>query len=481
MGGIVQETALQELGQHRGDGTARGMVFCTTKAQVDAYVAAWTSDFAHYGIRLNRYHAGMSAGDRIAELKKFCADTADIALLICTTAAGSGLDFSKLYCVVHVDFPFTLLNFVQEVGRMDRKRLGKPTFSLVITNDKVIRERAAQIDRMATAWSGMQDRKLHADLVGLHRRALEYVEHGVAAEVGFPDQCLRTFVHHHAGLHGQVFPCVMRRGSTLCTTCLMSDKSTREVGSGGAGEAGGTVGRTPHDEGGGSGGGGGGVGERPSAGRASSSAPLLIPARSSAGLSDRPLSAHGQRTVSGLGATHSTSSSASSVRASRQLPALCSLAAGGGGRSSLSFPSMPLRHPDAPPAVLNATATSSSGALFNTASTQLDPLTEAQRGRTAQRCRAIGQAATMYQTSLQDIGRRCGACLAHGDTDRHKATMPFLCKRLTGQCLRCHGTGHGTKTCSWTRAKINAAIEEGQGRREVRRSYHFQYFQKIAS
>ena len=491
MGEIVQQTALQELGQHRVNGTARGMVFCTTTAQVDEFYNAWALGFALDGIRLNRHHAGMSAGDRIKELENFGADTQDIVLLVCTTAAGSGLDFSNLYCVVHVGYPYTLLNFVQEVGRADRKRLGKATFSLVITNDKAIRERAAEIDRMANAWSGMRERELYADLVGLHRRALEYVKHGVAAEAGFPGQCLRNFVHHHAGLHGQVFPCVMRRGSTLCTTCLMWDKSRREVGLGGAGGAGGRVGRMQHDESGENIGGGGGEGDRPPAGRVSSSAPLMIPGRSSAGLGNRSLSSSGRGTVSGLGATHSSSSStsfASSARASRQLPAPPSLSVDGRGDGSLSVSassSLPLHRPGALPGtnnvLLNATAASSSSTFPNTTATQLDPSTHAQRVRTNERRDVIVRVATMYQTSLQDIGRRCGACLAHGETGLHDATQPHRCKRFSARCLRCHGTGHGTKACRWTRVSINAALGQGQGRREVRLEYHFKDLQHTIS
>jgi hypothetical protein len=394
------------------------------------------------------------------------------------------LDFSNLYYVVHVEYPYTLLNFVQEVGRADRKRLGKAIFSLVITNDKAIRKRAADIARMATDWSGMQDRQLNVALVGLHRRALEYVQHGVAAEAGFPDQCLRVFVHDHAGLHGQVFPCVMRRGSTLCTTCLIWDESRRGMGLGGGEGAGGTVEAMQHDEGGGDGGGSGGGGERgrPAALQVAFPAPSLIPAGSSAGVGNRSSSSSGRHTVSGgLGTMDSSSSSPSFARAGNQRPAPLSLAVGGGGRSNLSASSLSSCRPGAPPGTTNvlrnATAASSSGPLSNPTATQLDPLTEAQRVRTAERRNAIVRVAKMYQTSLQDIGRRCGACLAYGEKERHAANKPFACNRLRGQCLRCHARGHGTQTCTWTRKDIIAAIGQGQGRREVRSSSHFQDFE----
>ncbi len=128
MGAIVLETVEERLGEYL-HGTARGMVFCTTTDQMNQYLEAWREHFLERDIRVHRYRAGLDESDRTLELENFAADTPGIALMVCTTAAGAGLDFVNLYCIVHIGYPYTLPNFLQELDRADRKHLGKPTLS----------------------------------------------------------------------------------------------------------------------------------------------------------------------------------------------------------------------------------------------------------------------------------------------------------------------------------------------------------------
>jgi ATP-dependent DNA helicase RecQ len=99
------------LDGHRGQA---GIVYCLSRRKVEA-----TAEFlAAQGIAALPYHAGLDAGIRAANQRRFLRE--DGIVMVATIAFGMGIDKPDVRFVAHMDLPKSLEGYYQETGRAGR-------------------------------------------------------------------------------------------------------------------------------------------------------------------------------------------------------------------------------------------------------------------------------------------------------------------------------------------------------------------------
>lgn len=104
-----------------------GIVYCSTRKDVDS-LFEW---FSAQGLKVARYHAGMTKPDRDDAQKRFIND--DISIMVATNAFGMGIDKSNVRWVLHYNMPKSLEAYYQEAGRAGRD--GEPGECLLLWCD----------------------------------------------------------------------------------------------------------------------------------------------------------------------------------------------------------------------------------------------------------------------------------------------------------------------------------------------------------
>jgi ATP-dependent DNA helicase RecQ len=100
--------------EHPGDA---GIVYCLSRASVDK-----TAEFlASKGIPALPYHAGLDAGNRAANQRRFLRE--DGLVMVATIAFGMGIDKPDVRFVAHLDLPKSVEGYYQETGRAGRDGL----------------------------------------------------------------------------------------------------------------------------------------------------------------------------------------------------------------------------------------------------------------------------------------------------------------------------------------------------------------------
>lgn len=69
--------------------------------------------------RVAIYHSALTNKEKTDTLNKF--REGEIKIVVATVALGMGLDFSDLECVIHMNMPKSIENYVQEIGRAGRR------------------------------------------------------------------------------------------------------------------------------------------------------------------------------------------------------------------------------------------------------------------------------------------------------------------------------------------------------------------------
>lgn len=102
---------LSYIQKHKGES---GVIYAATRKEVDRVY----KELYSRGIRVGRYHAGMSDSQRQKAQEDFTYDTIDI--IVATNAFGMGIDKSNVRFVIHYQMPKNLESYYQEAGRAGR-------------------------------------------------------------------------------------------------------------------------------------------------------------------------------------------------------------------------------------------------------------------------------------------------------------------------------------------------------------------------
>ena len=91
-----------------------GIVYCATRKNVDSVCTM----LAEEGFSAARYHAGLTAEERLRNQEDFLFDR--VRIMVATNAFGMGIDKSNISFVIHYNMPKSLEAYYQEAGRAGR-------------------------------------------------------------------------------------------------------------------------------------------------------------------------------------------------------------------------------------------------------------------------------------------------------------------------------------------------------------------------
>ncbi|MEK3939619.1 ATP-dependent DNA helicase RecQ [Bacillus pumilus] len=106
-----------------------GLIYCPTR-QMTEELALWMKQKTNQ--RVEFYHGGMDAGDRMLIQQQFISGQLD--LICCTSAFGMGIDKADIRFVIHMSPPQSIEAFMQEIGRAGRD--GKNSVSILLYTEE---------------------------------------------------------------------------------------------------------------------------------------------------------------------------------------------------------------------------------------------------------------------------------------------------------------------------------------------------------
>jgi superfamily II DNA/RNA helicase len=128
----VEDHTVEVIKQLDQDMTGRqkGVIYCRSKSQCEAIADEIGCGF---------HHSGMSEQDRYEVRTAWIEGRNTSRWIAATTGLGTGIDIEGIVAVVHMEKPYGLVDFVQQIGRGGR-RAGEVVRSVIIHNGQRQRE-----------------------------------------------------------------------------------------------------------------------------------------------------------------------------------------------------------------------------------------------------------------------------------------------------------------------------------------------------